>query len=163
MMKCKIPKEKLTAYVDKALSREETDIIEEHIKSCPGCRLEIADIKSVKSIISGVSEVKKSPAFWDSLYLRIMQRLDYGADKIFSFTKRKLEYIIGFAFIVLFALAILWNNPFDKNGKENIAENLGEDKELELLLKEHDLSAENSIIPEFMNIAYISRNDRGRK
>lgn len=162
-MKCRIPKEKLNAYVDKALSPEESKIIEDHLKSCPGCRLEISDIRSVKNIMSGVEEIKRSPAFWDTLYLRIMQKLDYSTEKVFSFTRRKLELAIGFAFIVLFALVVIWKNPFVKDRQEDLAENLGEDKELELLLQEHDLSAENSIIPEFTNMAFMSGKDRGKK
>ena len=62
MKECSSIKEKLSAYLEDAVSHEERGLIEEHLKSCAGCSADLADLRKTIEHIMGLEEVE--PPAW---------------------------------------------------------------------------------------------------
>jgi hypothetical protein len=61
-MECSSMREKLSAYLDDAVSREERDLIEEHLGSCAECSSDLADLRKTVQHLKGLEEVE--PPAW---------------------------------------------------------------------------------------------------
>jgi hypothetical protein len=61
-MECSSVREKLSAYLEDAVPREERVLIEEHLKSCAECRSDLADLHKTINHIKGLGEVE--PPAW---------------------------------------------------------------------------------------------------
>lgn len=61
-MECSSIKERLSEYLEDAVSREEKVLIEEHLKSCARCSIDLADLKKTIEHIRGLEEVE--PPAW---------------------------------------------------------------------------------------------------
>ena len=44
-MECKEVREKLSAYIEGIVPAEEKVLMEEHLRTCPGCKESLADLK----------------------------------------------------------------------------------------------------------------------
>jgi hypothetical protein len=73
-MECSSIREKLSAYLEDAVSREERVLIEEHLKSCLACSADLADLKKTIEHIRGLEEVE--PPAW--MAQKIMAELREG-------------------------------------------------------------------------------------
>ncbi len=62
-MNCDYCKEKLSAYIDKELSREERLPMEEHLKICPSCAREAETLNQIGLFMGRIPEETPSPAF----------------------------------------------------------------------------------------------------
>ncbi|MFC1724097.1 anti-sigma factor family protein [candidate division KSB1 bacterium] len=159
-MSCSIPKEKLTAYLDKNMLPEDLKEMGKHVEICAECRTELNNMEKVKSLFKKVKNIERTPGYWDSLYLKIQDTLDRSAEKILIFTRKQFELFLGMAFIILFVLLFLWKNPIDRITEDSITKNVETGTELELLLEEHSLSGESGIIPEFANVSHIPKGKK---
>lgn len=70
-MECNNIKQKLSGYLEDALSQEERVQFEDHLKSCAGCRADLADLRKTVEHIKGLEEVE--PPAWMSQ--KIMARV----------------------------------------------------------------------------------------
>jgi hypothetical protein len=70
-MECSSVKEKLSAYLEDAVPREERFLIEEHLKSCAECSSALADLHKTIKHIKGLGEVE--PPAW--MTQKIMTKL----------------------------------------------------------------------------------------
>ncbi len=61
-MECSDIREKLSSYLDGALSPEERSKIEDHLKSCAGCSAQLADLRRTIEHIKGLEEIE--PPAW---------------------------------------------------------------------------------------------------
>jgi len=162
-MKCNMSGEKLIAFTESKLTTKEAKKVEAHIKNCKQCRESLKDIRSVKEILNKTKDIKMSPVFWDNLYNNIQHKIDRYTRKVVKFTKKQIEFAIGLAFIIMFGILLLWQNPENKSDENNITQETEMGKEFELLLEEHTMTTEKSIIPEFANIDYIPKKKKTEK
>jgi len=70
-MECKGIQEKLSAYLEKMVSPEEKQLIEEHLTSCGLCRSTLEDLKRTGELVRDLEEVEPPP--W--LAKKIMSRI----------------------------------------------------------------------------------------
>jgi predicted anti-sigma-YlaC factor YlaD len=161
-MRCNIPKEKLTAYLDKNMLSEELEEMSKHVEICDECRAELNNMEKVKYLFNNVKKIERTPGYWDSLYIKIQETLDRSTEKILIFTRKQFELFMGAAFIILFVLLFLWKNPLDGIKEDSITKNVETGTELELLLEEHSLSAESGIIPEFASVSHIQKGKKDK-
>ena len=75
-MKCSKITEKLYRYVDKEISGEELQIVEEHIKECIYCKERIDHYRKVNDIIKGMEQIKESKSFEDRFKERLSQVIE---------------------------------------------------------------------------------------
>jgi hypothetical protein len=61
-MECKVIREKLSAYLEGAVSSEETKLIEEHLNSCQACRTHLEELKKTKDLVKDLPQVE--PPAW---------------------------------------------------------------------------------------------------
>ena len=156
-MSCSIPKEKLTAYLDKNMLPEELKEMGKHVELCPECRVELENMSRIKHLFKRVKKIDRTPGYWDSLYMKIQETLDRSAETILIFSRKQFELIIGAVFILFFVLLFIWKNPLDTLKEDGVTKNIEAGTELELLLEEHSLSAESGIIPEFASASHFQK------
>jgi hypothetical protein len=71
MMECKVIREKLSAFLEGAISPEEKRLIGEHLPTCQDCSNALEDLKKTEALLKGLEEVE--PPAW--LKQKVMARI----------------------------------------------------------------------------------------
>lgn len=72
-MGCKKIKILLSAYVDKELSSDEKQLVDEHLKTCADCSAELKYLEQTKKMFSLWQKVEPQPFFETRLFSRIKE------------------------------------------------------------------------------------------
>ena len=70
-MKCEEVQEKFSDYIEGVLPHEERVLIEEHLRSCPGCKRALSDLKKTIEYVQTLEEVEPPPGFTQKVMARI--------------------------------------------------------------------------------------------
>lgn len=89
------PSERVTAYVDGALSPEDRAVVEEHLPTCAVCREQVEAERRIRQLLRGLPE----PAPAADLEARVRRRLAHGA-------RSRLPFYLAMAASLV--LGILW-------------------------------------------------------
>ncbi len=79
-MKCEKIAKNLSAYLDGELDEKEEQAVYEHLKTCPGCKKELAILSKQDEYIKQLKQVAPSPEF-NTGVLRKARGLEESADK----------------------------------------------------------------------------------
>ncbi len=74
-MKCDLPIELLSGYLDGELDSEQTRMVEEHLKACKVCRKELEDLKKLDGYIRSVEVEEPSREFLFAVNRRVIDRI----------------------------------------------------------------------------------------
>ncbi|MBT4513076.1 MAG: zf-HC2 domain-containing protein [Chloroflexi bacterium] len=135
-MKCSKVRERLFEYIDGTLSKSELGDIEEHLRSCPDCQLELAQVKGFDArlkleVPAYLESIEPSPAF-----LNRLKRLDLEPTPIKNqsildtllalFQQHRVAWGTGLAVCLIIALAFaIPTITFDDEDKDTtIAEQM---------------------------------------
>lgn len=112
-MNCNIPIEKLNAYIDNELSKEEKQMIEKHLKRCKKCKKRIEELKSVDKYIKKYTVEEPTNEFKLGLASRVISEV--------KIEKRKLivRWVIIPVSISLLIFVFLINYYFNISYKDN--------------------------------------------
>lgn len=69
-MNCESIKERLSAYADKELNREEELTVEEHLKECPACREELEKIYVMSRSLGLLKEYPLPRDMWENIKMK---------------------------------------------------------------------------------------------
>ncbi|MBI4684137.1 MAG: DUF2275 domain-containing protein [Nitrospirae bacterium] len=108
-MECKDIQEKLSAYIEEILSSEEKMRVDEHLKSCNACRMNLADLKKTIEFVKELDEVE-SPSW---LTQKVMAKIRAEAEQKESIWKRlfsplSVKLPIGAAATILLAITAFY-------------------------------------------------------
>ena len=70
-MECKIIREKLSAFLEGAVSPEESTLIGEHLQACQTCSMALEDLRKTEVLVKGLEKVE--PPAW--LKQKVMARI----------------------------------------------------------------------------------------
>lgn len=71
MMRCSKVKKLISDYIDNELTSKQTEVLEKHLKECPGCRQTLEDFKKIAEKSGKLKEI--SPPEWS--WMRIKARI----------------------------------------------------------------------------------------
>ncbi len=74
-MKCDLPIELLSGYLDGELDSEQTRMVEEHLKACKVCRKELEDLKQLDGYVRSVEVEEPSREFLFTVNRRVIDRI----------------------------------------------------------------------------------------
>jgi predicted anti-sigma-YlaC factor YlaD len=74
-MKCDLPIELLSGYLDGELDGEQTRMVEEHMKACKVCRKELEDLKKLDGYVRSVEVEEPSREFLFTVNRRVIDRI----------------------------------------------------------------------------------------
>jgi hypothetical protein len=74
-MKCDLPRELLSGYLDGELDQEQTRMVEEHLKVCKVCRNELEELKQLDGYVRTVEVEEPSREFLFTVNRRIVDRI----------------------------------------------------------------------------------------
>jgi hypothetical protein len=74
-MKCDLPVELLSAYLDGELDREHTNMVEEHLKACAICRKELETLRQLDTHVRNMHIEEPSRDFVFTMNRRVMDRI----------------------------------------------------------------------------------------
>src|SRR5512139_2972446 len=113
-MNCDKIQEQLSDYLDDALAPAEKSVVDDHLRSCPGCRKYLADLDMTVRSIKGLDEI--IPPSW--LSREIMTRIKAEAESKKRSFLQKLFYplyiklpieAVGIFLVALTALYVFRN------------------------------------------------------
>lgn len=110
MKKCEEIQDLLSQYIDDYLNPEEKNHVDEHLKNCPICRLELANLKETVSILSNLGEDDLIPPA--SLRREIRKKVRKNNIKKSFIYKQSWRIWIPVAAVFVFFLVL----PFLMNG-----------------------------------------------
>ncbi len=70
-MECKEVREKLSAYIEGIVPAPEKPLMEEHLRTCPGCKESLADLKSTIEYVQAIPEVEPPPWLTQKVMARV--------------------------------------------------------------------------------------------
>lgn len=74
-MKCDLPRELLSGYLDGELDQEQTRMVEEHLKVCKVCRNELEELKQLDGYVRKVEVEEPSREFLFTVNRRVVDRI----------------------------------------------------------------------------------------
>jgi hypothetical protein len=74
-MKCDLPIELLSGYLDEELDTEQTRMVEEHLKACKVCRKELDDLRQLDGHVRSVEVEEPSREFLFTMNRRVIDRI----------------------------------------------------------------------------------------
>ncbi|MBK5251053.1 MAG: DUF4349 domain-containing protein [Peptostreptococcaceae bacterium] len=91
-MNCEFDKTKINAYIDGELSVEEIGAAEEHIKSCPECKVLYEELKNVRERLSNAEELELPDGYEEEMHQKLLGLHDLNRVKGKSTGKGKKNY-----------------------------------------------------------------------
>ncbi len=83
-MQCEQIKVLLAGYQDGELDPEQKKMVEDHLKTCPACRDELARLNKVKEVASKVKYNDLPLEVWEGYWHGIYRRIERGLGWIFA-------------------------------------------------------------------------------
>ncbi len=80
-MECKEVREKLSAYIEGIVPAEEKRLIEEHLRTCPGCKESLADLERTIEHVQAIPEVEPPPWLTQKVMARVRAETEAEARK----------------------------------------------------------------------------------
>lgn len=105
-MNCHRIMNQLSAYLDGELGGQEMLLVREHLRVCTACQAELAELKSVKEMLSGLQAMAPSAGFEERLKLSVFRETSMRP----VFPMRALAVSFG-AITACFALWIATRQP----------------------------------------------------
>lgn len=72
-VECKKIKKLLQLYIDNALTSDEKQMVEKHLKGCPTCRAELKPLYSIVKMVGSLPEIPPPPDFTEKVMSKISQ------------------------------------------------------------------------------------------
>jgi len=72
-MKCRKIKKLLQLYIDNALTFDEKQMIERHLKECSTCRAELKSLSSMVKMIGSLPEIPPPPDLTEKVMSKILK------------------------------------------------------------------------------------------
>jgi anti-sigma factor RsiW len=106
MSNCKEIQEFFSEYLDQALDEEKSQLVKEHISSCPTCRKDLEQLRKMSELLSGLGKKQPPPDFLEMLYRRIESRksLDKFLRDLLKSPNLKVPVALCLVGLFLFAL-----------------------------------------------------------
>jgi hypothetical protein len=135
MMNCKDVQNLLSVYVDHECTITQKREIEEHIKDCKSCQVELEWLKSLISKVQELDEVDVPEGFHEDLMHRVHKTKD-NSSKILPFKKRiRPAYsIVAAAFLLIVVFSVLGTQQLLRMGNQSTEmskESVGYDQAVE--------------------------------
>jgi|GEM_PF-5123102 len=123
MMECKVAQELLNAYIDGELAEAERDQLDDHLRSCPQCADELAELQAVIALCRNLPEVEPPAFFREQLYRRLTTELEQERKSLWQSvltwarrrTYRSVTAALASVLILIFSVngivALQYNNP----------------------------------------------------
>ena len=78
-MNCSDSNEKLSDYIDGTLGRADTETLEAHLATCPGCRREVESLRALRAATAGLKiEVSPQRDLWPEIKAQVDKRAITG-------------------------------------------------------------------------------------
>ncbi|MGB5216694.1 MAG: DUF2275 domain-containing protein [Smithella sp.] len=107
MKECKQIENNLPLYLDDSLSSADKKAVEEHLKSCPGCTKQLAQLRKTQSLVNNLAEVEPPAWFKQKIMAGVRQEAEKKSwfRKLFYPLKIKIPVQI-FATVCIAVLAV---------------------------------------------------------
>jgi len=105
-MKCELVRNRLSEFIDDALSNEIKTIIEAHLKECEACRQELDALRQVSATLKGLDRVNAPGDFLKKFHRRIDKRKSVDEFLRDLFAKPHVGIPVGIISVIIVALFI---------------------------------------------------------
>ncbi len=104
MTDCKYVQEKLSAYLDGVLAKQDKDSIRKHLFSCDVCRLQLEELKELSRSVAGLERVKPPADFLRKVKERIKETdsVDGFLNKLLQKPQVKIPAVVLVSVVLVF-------------------------------------------------------------
>ena len=110
-MKCEF-EEKLGAFVDKELQKDDFTHIKEHLKSCPICQQKLRELNSINKFFESYTDVEVP----EYLNQKILNKINSPVSRV---KKNVINFAVAASIAVAFFSGLLVSNQTFTQNKEN--------------------------------------------